>query len=181
MKYFILLLSCGLLFFAACSENEYAVESILELFDEDAVAVMSEAQEVISAISSDRKVKSDEELNTKDRNRRLCDYEVSVEGRQLTSEESEVLISLLLDESLYTHMPYLCIFQLEYAFTFMSPADTVTAILSSECIFVWLCDGEEKLGAGAMKATAGPILMQFVQSVWGSSMDRGSKQISQPN
>jgi hypothetical protein len=149
------------------------VKDILDIFNEHAVSVLTDATTIRSAISGNQPTASLQSSQSYKPSRILCDYEVSEEGRILSEAESVELISILLDETLYEYVTYTCTFNPKYAFTFYSEADTVSVLLAARCLFVHLCDGDTHYGSGTLKPTSGEVLNRFAAGIWERDPDRG--------
>jgi hypothetical protein len=63
----------------------------------------------------------------------LDEYQVVHRGRVLTAEEAERLRKLLLDSNSYTTMPYLCVFDPQFAFSLAGSDSTFYFVLANDC------------------------------------------------
>jgi hypothetical protein len=63
----------------------------------------------------------------------LRDYSLVASGRLLTANEAATLRRSLLDPRTYTKVPYLCIFDPEFAFSMSHDTNTVYVVLGTEC------------------------------------------------
>ena len=149
------------------------VEDIYDVFDSVAVAVLTNYETIRASIPSNLLTISLEARPGYRPSRDLCGFEVDEEGRHLTDEEADELVSLLLDETNYEYAQYPCIFSPDYAFTFESDTDTVTVLLATGCLFIRLCDGEELFGFATVKQSRNNPFALFSLDIWGRRPGRG--------
>jgi len=92
----------------------------------------------------------------------LCDYPIERKGPNLDPLEIEELRSLLLDPYNYTLDSYRCGFKPQYAVTFFTDSDSVTAILSIGCASALFCHATELHGGGVVTTACGTALQELV-------------------
>ena len=149
------------------------VVDIYDVFDSVAVAILTNKENVRASIPSNILTISLERRPGYRPSRDLCGFEVAEEGRNLTDEEADEMLALLLDEANYEYAEYPCLFSPDYAFTFVSDQDTVTALLATGCLFVRLCDGETMFGVGTVKMSRIDAFQSFCLAIWGRNPGRG--------
>jgi hypothetical protein len=155
------------------NEPTELVKDILDIFDEHAVGILAEATSFQSAISGNRPTSTLQSEPNYKPSRQLCDFEVSEEGRILTKSESAELISMILDNTNYEYKTYSCIFNPKYAFTCYTEADTISVVLTAQCLSVHLCRGAHSYGFGTLTLSGQENLDLFAARIWGRKVDRG--------